>query len=235
MIAVLLAQAALAQTAPCDTRTLSDMDQAEYDRARVEQESAGYRLARETVDDDAGRPRFAALWVRDGKPPQASRGAHGVDGFYFASLEMTGKDHRLTDLTVGVVAGSPYFSALWAKNRSVQQTVDYWLTERELRRKLAMPKHRVLAISPYRIGNITYFAALFDVADGLRSSAVIDLTASALDRRDAEWQRRGYVLSRVARHPGRPGRFTAVWQSAEGLSACERETGRLDPAAPLRP
>ena len=195
-MAALLAQAALVPlptaAVACDIRSEIGMDQLSYDRAQRAQEGAGYRLTRERIDDDAGRPRFAALWVRNGRPFRVSSGAHGVDAFYIASLKMTVQDYRLVDLIVGVVSGSPYFSALWEKDQPLRQTVDYWLTQTELRRKIAQPKQRVLAIAPYRIGKFRYFAALFDVADGAVSSASIGLNAPVIARRDRQWRSRGY-------------------------------------------
>lgn len=66
----------------------SDMDSVRYAQVQAEQDQAGYRLAREIVDEHDGQPRFAALWVRDGGPQRVSHGGLGVDAFYFASLDM---------------------------------------------------------------------------------------------------------------------------------------------------
>ena len=234
LMALLLAQAAPIELRPapaekCQTQVRVAMDGAGYAAAQTELKGAGYRLVHEAVGDVGGRPSFAALWVRDAEPPRVSYGAHGVEAFYYASLTMTGQDYRLVKLTVGVVGGSPYFSALWAKNRPVQQIVDYWLTEVEVRRKLKQRKLRVLAIAPYGIGNTAYFAALFDMADGAASAAAVGLTAKGISQRDKHWRRKGYLLSRVTSMPNRAGRYVAVWRQADALPLCERNVGRMEP------
>lgn len=222
----ILAQAALAvaplPAAGCDTHVQTDMDSAHYAQAQAEQDLAGYRLAREIVDEHDGAPRFAGLWVRDGGPQRVSRGGLGVDAFYFASLDMVGKEYRLVDLTVSPVGGTPYLSALWTKGRDTQQRVDYLLSEGELRKGLSQNGRRTLAIAPYRIGGKTRFAALFDVANGLERNARTGLDHRALVKADAGMRRRGYVIDRVSPQPGRPGCVAAVWRPAAGLSACER-------------
>ena len=231
---VALAQAAVATlpAAGCDAHLQTRMDLARYAQAQVEQDQAGYRLAREIVEEHDGQPRVAALWVRDGGPQRVSRGGLGVDAFYFASLDMVGKEYKLVDLTVSPVGGMPYLSALWSKGRDLQQRVDYVLSARELRKELSQGGRRTLAIAPYRMGGKTQFAALFDVASGLEPNARTGLDGRALIKADLRMRRRGYVIDRVSPEPGRPGRFTAVWRPAAGLSACERATRQFEGGLP---
>lgn len=215
----------------CDAHFHTGMTAADYDQTQFDEAAAGYRLVREGVIDDAGSPRFTALWVHDGLPQRQSRGGHGVDRFYAASLEMVGRGYRLVDLSVAVVSGAPWFAALWEQPRGAQQTIEYSLGRDELRNALASHGRRVVAIAPYRIGKIPYFAAAFDVGADLEPTAGIGLSSKALAHQDREMTARGYGISRRIVEPGESGRVTALWEPVNATSPC-RSSGTIWPIDP---
>lgn len=217
MIALALALAA----APCTADIRSGMDATTYAAVQADQRATGKRLEADAVIDAGGAPSFTALWSNAGPPTRVSHGALGQDAFYYASMEQTTQDYRMVDLTVGIVAGSAWYSAIWDKGRTVQQSVHYWISESEVAAKIKAPDQQVQAIAPFTVAGHLYFAALVDVGKGLASHAAVGLDATAFAAMDAKMGGTGLILARknAYRHAGKT-RFTAVWRDPAAIGAC---------------
>lgn len=205
----------LAATADrCEVR--SGLDQAALERARIGMMQAGLGLLDLSVRDGGdGRPRFTAVWSSRAPLSTGTDGAHGQEAFYHASLAAMRDNYRMTGITVGMVAGAPWFQAIYRPGRTRQQSVEYWIGAAALKQRLKRPGLVALAISPYRIGRWQYFAALFETGGARDGRAAIDLSGTAFARRDEQARRDGLSLADVhAYRTHGKHRFVAVWRPA---------------------
>ncbi|MGY4399062.1 hypothetical protein ACVWZA_004275 [Sphingomonas sp. UYAg733] len=225
-----LAAPAMAADPVCRSAVVTGMDVDAYARQQALHASAGLRLEREAIADKDGAPSFSALWGSTGDPTRLTHGALGHEAFYFASLEMTGRDYRMTDLTVGVVGGAAWYGVLWDKGRNVQQSISYWISEAELRKIVARSGQRVVAIAPFQLGKIQYFAVLVDVGPALRTTAAVGLTTQKLATETERMRRNGFILRRAPPYGrGKALRYAAVWQRADQLTPCSRQLASVEP------
>lgn len=194
----------------CEVR--AGLDQPALDRAQTDMTEAGLGLVSLSVSDGGdGRPHFTAAWSSRAGLARTG-GAHGQEGFYRASLTPMAAGYRMAYIAVGVVAGAPWFQAIYQPGRARQQAVEYWIGEAALRRRLRQPGMVALAISPYRIGQWQYFAALFEAGSKADSIAAIGLSELAFAHRSETARRIGLILANLNSYQvGHKRRLAAVW------------------------
>ncbi len=225
MIALALALAATT----CTAEIRSGMDAAAYAAAQAEQRAAGKRLEADAVADVDGTPVFTALWSNAGPATRVLRSGLGQDAFYYESAMQTAQEYRMVDLTVGLVAGSAYYTGIFEAGRDVQQAVYYWISEREAAEKVAAADQQVQAIAPFIVAGHLYFAVLVNVGKGLKSHAAVGLDSTKFAQLDGQMTTQGLILARkIAYAKGGKTRFAAVWRDPAAIGDCAARLSRID-------
>ena len=203
----------LAAATPDRCEVRAGLDQQALDRAQMEMMRAGLGMVDLSVSAGGdSRPRFAAAWSSRAEIGSTS-GAYGQEAFYRASLAPMAQGDRMTGIAVGVIAGAPWFQAIYRRGRTRQQAVEYWIGADALRARLKQRGMIALAISPYRIGRWQYFAVLFEAGGETDGAAAIGLSETALAHRDRKARRAGLVLADLRAYQVRGmQRFVAVWR-----------------------
>lgn len=135
----------------------------------------GYRLEQLESYNDAGRLKFAAIFMKAPGRPQAQPAYHGLSQAEHQTLfeKYTGEGYVPVNVAVAVVAGKKYYSAFYEKRNTGGFILKSTLTQQEYQDLYEENKgkgYEQVYINAYRFDGQTYFSVIWYKNSGFSGS-----------------------------------------------------------------
>jgi CubicO group peptidase (beta-lactamase class C family) len=192
--------------------------------------SQGYRLLHVSGYEVGGLPLYAAIWEQTPGPPRIAR--HGLPAPVL-QIELNiwkSQGYRLLALDGYSLAGQPLYAAIWEQAPGPQQVIRYGMIAPVYQTEFNIwvsQGYRLKKVEGYAVGNMAYYAAIWEKTSGPAWKARHGLNAAQYLAEHLRNTTEGYRLEHVSGYSvGGMDYYAAIWEEADGPAwvAHHRET-----------
>ncbi len=179
----------------------------------------GFHIKQVSGYDVKGEPHFAVIFEKDNGPPQVSRHNMSAAKYQEEYNNWTGKGYRLTGVSGYAHKGKALYAAIWENKKGPSMKTHHGMTSATYQQKFDSYKQQgfqVSYISAYRVGNVDYYAAIWEKGNGKAWAARHRMNSHNYQNNVDNFHYQGYQLQKVSGYNmGGKAHFAAIWE--EGL------------------
>jgi hypothetical protein len=189
-----------------------------YQPTQDQMAQQGYRLSRLCGYAVAGEARYAAIWTQGTGPPLEARCGLSMDQYHRAFGELTAQGYRLTWVSGYAVAGAPLFAAIFELDGGPDFMARHGLDAAGYQAALneaAAQGYRLRHVCGYAVGDVPYFAAIWEYGQGPAWDARYNLTADQFGQANRTMDAQGLRPMDVSGYGvGKTPIYAAIWINA---------------------